>query len=839
VLYLLASLVRGAPIWRYIPRAVRPRIGSSEFTWDIFRGGALLASSPSKRVLDNLASALQALADVLGVALSLRETMGGNLTEWQYPVGVSTEHAPLRAPDSGTYRQDTGLAGDEHAVILDLGNKTRCFVISLGAIEGLGMHVRSGPLPEHFAWTDGMLKCQDFPGCEFSMTDDPKFLLWLFIHTVCHTVAEKAATQDLDDLDAENIRRIGMSLFKRIDCPQDTCRPPAVSLEGVPGLDRFFKHTSSASGSVPTNDLSTIFNTSAGGEASPVACSYNLMSLSGDFLVKTANLCSACHDYVRRQHGTDCFASDIRCLIQAALGRKQEMAFATRCHAGFLEIFAPVFVEELVVGLVFGGQIVTSESERIEIEKKYSVPADKNITWYVMGNEHRDVIRSIVSVLANLIGRLSDEYCIERNQAHILEELVRVPVSDARGIFAKACAVVKQLLAVSECSAFSLTRSNTLVLEATTAREIRIRDIPKGPIQRTIPAEDAIGRVFYRVGEGLTGSAIERGESVYQRHAEQCSEWFGRCVEGKEPAQVFLVPIRHEDRAYGVLRAVKPARIDQIPEPFRNLIELVGGHVGILLHNHELTEIQTDELKATAGHLQDLLAEVAHEYRSPIHNVLSLSTAIPYAQDPDVLRAIHQELKEEVYRAKRIMDNYLLHGLEGRAHQQYNMCDHSLNELVRQVVSRFTRMAAKKGLVIRVPIGFLPNIKFDKDRIDQLLSNLLDNAVKYAFNDYEDRCGILITAKDKTNTVTISIKDMGLGIPRELQESIFKGYARSVEDPTCFKPGTGLGLKIAKTIAERHGGSISVHSEPFWSDPQRLAKNEGFWTTFTVSLLKR
>ena len=103
----------------------------------------------------------------------------------------------------------------------------------------------------------------------------------------------------------------------------------------------------------------------------------------------------------------------------------------------------------------------------------------------------------------------------------------------------------------------------------------------------------------------------------------------------------------------------------------------------------------------------------------------------------------------------------------------------------------------------------LPKVRGDRERLRQVVQNLVDNAVKYspAGGDVQIRA----TADD--GRVLVDVEDAGPGIPLEDQQLIFEKFGRAATDGGG-KPGTGLGLFIARTIAEAHGGSVEVDSAP-------------------------
>ena len=138
----------------------------------------------------------------------------------------------------------------------------------------------------------------------------------------------------------------------------------------------------------------------------------------------------------------------------------------------------------------------------------------------------------------------------------------------------------------------------------------------------------------------------------------------------------------------------------------------------------------------------------------------------------------------------------------------YSFVDVDLGELVRDSAA-----AAERGqdevpvrAVVRDP---LPQIRGDRDRLLQVLINLIDNAVKYSSPGDE----VHVEAQTSNGRVVIEVRDQGPGIPPEHQQVIFEKFGR-VQTGQTAKPGTGLGLFIARSIAEAHGGSLDVRSHP-------------------------
>jgi signal transduction histidine kinase len=138
----------------------------------------------------------------------------------------------------------------------------------------------------------------------------------------------------------------------------------------------------------------------------------------------------------------------------------------------------------------------------------------------------------------------------------------------------------------------------------------------------------------------------------------------------------------------------------------------------------------------------------------------------------------------------------------------YSFTDVDLGRLVQDAVSS-AQIGQDEVRVVADVRGTLPAIRGDRERLRQVLSNLIDNAVKYsAVGD-----AVEVTAKPENGSVLIAVRDHGPGIAHDQQGVIFEKFGRA-EVPGGSKPGTGLGLFIARSIAEAHGGTLEVESHP-------------------------
>jgi signal transduction histidine kinase len=137
----------------------------------------------------------------------------------------------------------------------------------------------------------------------------------------------------------------------------------------------------------------------------------------------------------------------------------------------------------------------------------------------------------------------------------------------------------------------------------------------------------------------------------------------------------------------------------------------------------------------------------------------------------------------------------------------YTFAPVDMAELVRDAVSGFS--LGQEDVTVQTDAAeTVPNVRGDRERLRQVLRNLLENAVKYS------RAGgdINVRAWSENGRVLVTVEDEGPGIPQEQHELIFERFGRANVGPG--KPGSGLGLFIARSIAEAHGGELTVRSSP-------------------------
>jgi len=207
---------------------------------------------------------------------------------------------------------------------------------------------------------------------------------------------------------------------------------------------------------------------------------------------------------------------------------------------------------------------------------------------------------------------------------------------------------------------------------------------------------------------------------------------------------------------------------------------------------------------------RDFISNVSHEFRTPISSIkLIAETLINGAlKDPGVSQDFLSRINTEADKLMSMTNE--LTELSMMENRETTLDKHPLkiNNLVRQVVQRLQAQSDKKGLTLCVDIEpAAPDLVIDQYRIEQVLVNLVYNAIKFT-----NPGGVItISVKTRDNEIMVSVSDTGIGIPREELPRVFERFYKV--NKARDDEGVGLGLAISRHIITSHGGKIWAESE--------------------------
>ncbi len=209
----------------------------------------------------------------------------------------------------------------------------------------------------------------------------------------------------------------------------------------------------------------------------------------------------------------------------------------------------------------------------------------------------------------------------------------------------------------------------------------------------------------------------------------------------------------------------------------------------------------------------EFLANVSHELRTPIFSIQGfLETLLDGAvDDPHVNREFLEKAHHHANRLNTLLSDLIEISRIESGEMKMSFRYFSLSEFLQQALQEMQPQAAKKSLSLELvmPVPHDEKVYGDRERLKQVMINLIDNAVKYT----EPGGLISVRASREGTRAAIHVQDTGCGIAREHQGRIFERFYRVDRDRSREVGGTGLGLAIVKHIVEAHGGTIRVESE--------------------------
>lgn len=215
------------------------------------------------------------------------------------------------------------------------------------------------------------------------------------------------------------------------------------------------------------------------------------------------------------------------------------------------------------------------------------------------------------------------------------------------------------------------------------------------------------------------------------------------------------------------------------------------------------------DLERTEKLRRNIVADVAHELRTPLSNIRGyLEAARDGVISPDA--ATIRSLDEEAALLSRLVDDLQELSLAEAGELKLVLRPEDIAELIKQTAAMVQAEAMAKGTSVSLDLpANLPLVNIDPQRIAQVLRNLLGNAVAHTANG-----GIIaVTARQQDNWVEVAVTDEGEGIPAEELPNIFERFYRVDKSRARATGGSGLGLTIAKRLVEAHGGEVEAKSE--------------------------
>jgi signal transduction histidine kinase len=420
---------------------------------------------------------------------------------------------------------------------------------------------------------------------------------------------------------------------------------------------------------------------------------------------------------------------------------------------------------------------------------------------------------AVGAVVGWLVNRLAKETSVARNRA-----------AEAEGLRDQLGRRVDLLDATNRCAR---ALGSSLEIEEAFAAFIReLRGVI--PFDRTaiILADNGSARVIAAAGAAaetvfppgtrrpVSGSLLhdvtKRARVVYREDMRDM-----KYLEEKDFVELGLhcrlaAPLIVGPRSVGMISLVREQPSSFTPDEIE-FVSLLGRFLGSTVQNiraYEAERATVEELRRLSALRADFVALVSHELRSPMAAVIGSAKTLQRRWrelTPEQRESFLALIDHETNRLADLVADVLDTSRIESGQFSYSFTDVDVGELVQESAA-----AAESGqdeIEIRSHVYRpLPLVRGDRDRLRQVLTNLLDNAVKYSPAGE----AVEVEALAENGRISVEVRDSGPGVAPEHHALIFEKFGRVTGEHA--KPGTGLGLFIARSIAQAHGGSIEVRS---------------------------
>lgn len=347
---------------------------------------------------------------------------------------------------------------------------------------------------------------------------------------------------------------------------------------------------------------------------------------------------------------------------------------------------------------------------------------------------------------------------------------------------------------------------------------------------------DATARIHSEFENQL--SAGEVGRAVRERRPVPGPPLASEGRNGPDRS-VVLFPIATARQVWGLVLCLSPRECDDLPRNLLRLLTIVTNYAGIVIENASLLrklseqnrdlehivaersaellarrkdlEAANERLRRIDAARSDFVSLLAHELRTPLTSILSLSEFLSEdALSPAEVRDFAGSIRSEADRLRRLADDVLDLARMEAGKMVYRYREDDLNLLAAQCIDNLRPVAWPRQITLRFdPDPALPAVPMASDRIQQVILNILGNALKFS----PDGSEVAVTTTQNTDFVGLSVADHGPGIAARDIPRVFNRFEQ-IERLDLHSKGAGCGMAISRSIIEEgHGGRIWVQSE--------------------------
>jgi two-component system sensor histidine kinase VicK len=327
--------------------------------------------------------------------------------------------------------------------------------------------------------------------------------------------------------------------------------------------------------------------------------------------------------------------------------------------------------------------------------------------------------------------------------------------------------------------------------------------------------KEKLASILTNMNDGLIAADIDGRVIVINRRAKQILQVNEDTTLGRQLHEVLGIPrevMRQlefgEDPTLLLHIGLDVEEQLSVKLTFTGLSNKEKGRSGTIAVLQDVTDQEKLEVSR-----REFVANVSHELRTPLTTIKSYLEALEDGaiEDPQLASKFVSVTRNETERMIRLVTDLLqlsrLDSKQAIISKEYT----NISEMLEEVADRFSFQLEQRGITILIEVDpVLEEIKIDRDRIDQVLDNLVSNAIKYT----SEQGHISISAHlSDPELLEITVQDNGIGIPKKDLSRIFERFYRVDKARSRSMGGTGLGLSIAREIVRAHGGAVWLDSE--------------------------
>ncbi|MBP6965557.1 MAG: GAF domain-containing protein [Armatimonadetes bacterium] len=310
--------------------------------------------------------------------------------------------------------------------------------------------------------------------------------------------------------------------------------------------------------------------------------------------------------------------------------------------------------------------------------------------------------------------------------------------------------------------------------------------------------------------EGRIMQANASAREMFGIQSKDISRLYYEIIEDSKCKEIISSALESGEETAGEISLLtEDESVEHIYQLQTALVKSEEGQVmGAVAIFNDITELRNIERMKTA-----FVSTVSHELRTPLTSIKGfISTLLADVEgyyDGDTQREFYTIIDTECDRLTRLISDLLnVSRIEAGRALDLNPKEVELYSLVEKVISVQRSYTNKHELKVELEEG-IPTIIADEDKVDQILTNLTNNAIKYSPKGGE----VTIRGSYADGFVTLSVTDQGMGIPKEHIAKVFDRFHRIDNRDTRQVGGTGIGLYLVKHLVEAHGGKIWIESE--------------------------